>query len=196
MRNRKIKPKIIIYHANLENPKKRFVQLYRLYNSLCPPNHPPNILYLQPFHKPTKEQWYSTRPVGHATLETTVKRMCSKAGMVRYYTNHHSLRATAVTRLHHHNIEEQQIMERTGHGSAEAVRSYKRTSSIQQERVSGILNNEKGHCNASMTAESVYVQTNQNEQMNHLSLECTSSNSIPVFNIFNCSTASIHFSKQ
>ena len=69
--------------------------------------------------------------------------MCGKAGMVGYYTNH-SLRATAATRLHHHNIEEQQIMERTGHHSAEVVRSYKRTSSNQQERVLGILNHENG----------------------------------------------------
>ena len=42
-----------------------------------------------------------------------------------------------------YNIEEQQIMERTGFRSAEAVRIYKRTSSHQQQRVSGIPNNEK-----------------------------------------------------
>ena len=35
-------------------------------------------------------------------------------------------------------------MERIGHRSAEAVRSYKRVSSHQQQRVSDILNNEKG----------------------------------------------------
>ena len=114
-----------MHHANLENPKRCFARLYKLYNSLCPPDRPSNIFYLQPLQKPTKEQWYSTRPVGHSTLKTTVKRMCSKAGLVGYYTNH-SLRATAATRLHHHNIEEQQIMERTGHCSAEAVRSYKK----------------------------------------------------------------------
>ena len=124
--------------------------------------------------------------------------MCSEAGMVGYYTNH-SLRATAATRLHHHNIEEQQIMERTGHRSAEAVRSYKRTSSHQQQRVSGILNNEKRHCNASKAAKctSVHVKANQSAQMHYLSLECnsTSTNSTPVFNISNCSTVSISFSK-
>ena len=94
-------------------------------------------------------------------------------------------------------------MERTGHHSAEAARSYKRTSSHQQQRISGILNNEERHCNASnnasKTAEStsVHVQANENAQMHHLSLECnsTSSNSTPVFNVSNCSTMFISFSK-
>ena len=89
--------------------------------------------------------------------------MCKNAGMVGYYTNH-SLRATAATRLHHHNIEDQQIMERTGHHSVEAIRSCKRTSH-QQEIVSGILNNEKRYCNTNLAA-SVHVQANTNTKMN------------------------------
>ena len=95
-------------------------------------------------------------------------------------------------------------MEKTGHHSAEAARSYKRTSSHQQQRFSGILNNEERQCNASKTAEStsVHVQANQNAQMHHLSLECnstssnsTSNNSTPVFNVSNCSTMFISFFK-
>ena len=124
------------------------------------------MFYLQPLQKPTKEQWYSIRPVGRTTLEKTVGRMCKNAGMIGYYTNH-SLRATTATRLHNHNIEEQQIMERTGHRSTEAVRSYKRTSSHQKELVSSILNNEKRHCSTSMTDESPHIQL----QRNHLSLQ-------------------------
>ena len=53
--------------------------------------------------------------------------MCKKAGIVGYYTNH-SLRATAATRLQHHNIEEQQIMERTGHRSTEATKEHQITN--------------------------------------------------------------------
>ena len=37
-------------------------------------------------------------------------------------------------------------MERTGHRSIEGLRSYKRTSSDQQEAVSDILNNPKKKC--------------------------------------------------
>ena len=66
-----------MHHANLENPKRCFVRFYKLYNSLCPPDHPSNIFYLQPLQKPTKQQWYSIRAVGHNALEKTVKRMCS-----------------------------------------------------------------------------------------------------------------------
>ena len=87
-------------------------------------------------------------------------------------------------------------MERTGHRSAEAVRSYKRTSSHRQEIVSGILNNEKKHCGTSMT-KGVHIYANQlstNAEMDHISLEC-SSNSTPMFNISNCSSVSINISK-
>ena len=189
LKTRKVKPKIVIHHANLENP---IIRLYKLYNSLCPSNRPLNSYYLQPLRIPTKDQWYSTTPVGHTKL---VGRMCKKAGIVGYYTNH-SLRATAATRLQHHNIEEQQIMERTGHRSAEAVRSYKRTSNHQQEIASGILNNEKRHCGNSMT-EGGHICANQlstNAEMHHVSLEC-SSNNTPVFNISNCSSVSINITK-
>ena len=69
--------------------------------------------------------------------------MCEQAGIPGYRTNH-SLRATAATRLHQSGcVEEQEIMQRTGHRSIEAVRSYKQTSSEQLEQVSDILNNDK-----------------------------------------------------
>ena len=72
----------------------------------------------------------------------------------------------------------------------------KEHQAIINKRVSGILSNEKRHCNASKVAEStsVHVKANQNAQMHHLSLEChsTSTNSTPVLNI---STESISFSK-
>ena len=69
--------------------------------------------------------------------------MCEQAGIPGYRTNH-SLRATAATRLHQSGcVEEQEIMQRTGHRSIEAVRSYKQISSEQLEQVSYILNNDK-----------------------------------------------------
>ena len=118
--------------------------------------------------------------------------MCKNAGMIEQYTNH----ASAATRLHHHNIEEQQIMERTGHRSAETVRSYKRTSNHQQEIAAGIFNSDKRHCGNSMT-EGGHIFTNQlstNAEMHHVSLEC-SSNNTPMLNISNCSSVSINISK-
>ena len=48
IRGRNQKPKIVVHHANLEQPKHCFVRLFKLYNSLCPKNHAPDSLYLQP----------------------------------------------------------------------------------------------------------------------------------------------------
>ena len=64
--------------------------------------------------------------------------MCKAAGISGYKTNH-SLRATTATRLFQAGVDEQHIMEKTGHHSLEGIRSYKRTSSEQQEAVSDIL---------------------------------------------------------
>ena len=66
--------------------------------------------------------------------------VCKSAGIEGYKTNH-SLRATAATRLYSSGVDEQLVMERTGHRSTEGIRSYKRTSSEQQQAVSDILNN-------------------------------------------------------
>ena len=70
--------------------------------------------------------------------------MCKAAGITGYKTNH-SLRATTATRLYQAGIDEQLIMEKTGHHSLEGVRSYKRTSSEQQESISDILSMNKKH---------------------------------------------------
>ena len=85
--------------------------------------------------------WYSRRPIGHDTLSKTLPRLCKSAGIQGYKTNH-SLRATAATRLYRSGIDEQLVMERTGHRSLEGVRSYKRTSNQQREALSDVLNLE------------------------------------------------------
>ena len=198
LKNRKIKPKIVMHHANIENPRRCFVRLYKLYNSLCPPNRPNNTFYLQPLQKPIKDLYYSTKPVGHIILEKTVSRMCREAGILGHYTNH-SLRATAATRLHQSGVEVQEIMERTGHRSTEVVRSYKITSNDQQEKVSDILSNVKRHCGEADVAFQHSSMTNfqptKTFTSSHLSLEYASSSSAPIFNISNCSSVSINYSK-
>ena len=74
-----------------------------------------------------------------------VSTTCKLAGIGGYKTNH-SLRATAATQLYSSGVDEQLVMERTGHRSTEGVRSYKRTSSEQQEIVSDILSSCKRSC--------------------------------------------------
>ena len=114
------------------------MNLYKLYKTKCPKDRPEHAFYLQPLKSPTADCWYNTVPIGHATLAGTIARICRQAGITGYKTNH-SLRATAATRLYQAGIDEQLIMETTGHHSLEGVRSYKRTNTEQQESVSGIL---------------------------------------------------------
>ena len=145
LKGRKQKPKVVRQHANEENPQRCFVQLYKLYNSLCPNDRPADALYLQPLAKPTPTCWYSNRPYGYNRLAGTVARLCKEAGIPGYKTNH-SLRVTNATWLYDSNVDEQLIMERTGHLSSEGVRTYKRTSESQCEALSDILNGSKRPC--------------------------------------------------
>ena len=92
LKARKIKPKIVHHHANLENPDRCFVWLYKLYNSLCPSNHPNGAFYLKPLKNPKEGCWYSSLALGHNTLQNTISRMCKSAGINGFKTNH-SLRA-------------------------------------------------------------------------------------------------------
>ena len=65
--------------------------------------------------------------------------LCKLGGISSYKTNH-SLRTTATTRLYQSGVDEQMVMELTGHRSLEGIRSYKRTSNTQREVLSDILN--------------------------------------------------------
>ena len=139
LKGRKITPKVVYHHANLVNPERCFVRLLKKYTSLTPPDAPANAFYLKPAKTPTTTCWYSCQPLGHNPLGNTVARLCRSAGISGFKTNH-SLRATSASRLYQSGVEEQQIMERTGHMSLEGVRSYKKTSDEQREALSDILN--------------------------------------------------------
>ena len=145
LKGRKCKPKMVTHYANLDNPSRCFVRIFKKYNSLCPPDRPHNAFYLSPLKQPTHDGWFSCVPVGRNKLASVVSTMCKLAGIGGYKTNH-SLRATAATRLYSSGVNEQLVMERTGHRSTEGVRSYKRTSSEQQEAVSDILSLRKRPC--------------------------------------------------
>ena len=136
---------MVTRYANLEDPSRCFVRIFKMYNSLCPPDRPHDAFYLSPLKQPTQDRWFSCVPVGRDKLANVVSTMCKQAGIGGYKTNH-SLRATAATRLYSSGIDEQLVMERTGHRSTEGVCSYKRTSSEQQEAVSDILSLCKRPC--------------------------------------------------
>jgi integrase len=63
----------------------------------------------------------------------------------RVLRQNHSLRSTAALHLYQAGVDEQLVMERTGHRSLEGVRSYKRTCDEQRIALSDILNGKKKH---------------------------------------------------
>ncbi len=85
-------------------------------------------------------KWFTKQPLGHNVLSNMVNWMCLKAGITGYKTNY-SPRATTASRLYHEGVDEQLIMEPTGHRSFDGIRSYKRTSSEQVMVLSDVLNN-------------------------------------------------------
>ena len=113
-----------------------------MYQSKCPPSRPKDAFYLKPLKNPTEDCWYSSRAIGHHTLDKTVSRMCKSAGIEGFKTNHF-LRVTTATRLFQAGVDEQLIMERTGHHSTDGIQTYKRSSAEQEEAISDILSRSK-----------------------------------------------------
>ena len=129
--------------------------------------------------------WYLKSTLGHNTLNGTVGPLCKLGGISSYKTNH-SLRTTATTRLYQSGVDEQMVMELTGHRSLEGIRSYKCTSNTQREVLSDILNrsntpvrntpqashSQTGHQNDA--SSSTFVSNSQHQLLTGLSLPSAS----------------------
>ena len=105
----------------------------------CPAQRKSSAFYLIPLKKPKLDAWFAQSPVGHNTLDRTVKRLCVAAGIPGFKTNH-SLRVTNATQLFQSGVDEQLVMGSTGHRSIDGVRTYKRISETQECEVPSILN--------------------------------------------------------
>lgn len=140
LKHRLLSPKVVrhIDTNSIENPERSHALLLKKYLSLRP-HDAPNVLYLTPIKSSTK--WYKKVPIGHNKLGETVKRLCKDANISGYKTNH-SLRATCATRLFDEGVDEQLIMQRTGHRTTQGVRGYKRTSEQHHYNTSVIIDNK------------------------------------------------------
>ena len=137
---RKRKPKVVKVYANHANYQRCAVRLFEKYKDVRPSDNPKcsTDLYLRPLAKfGLVGPWFSCQPLGQNTLSKIVQTLCQTSGIAGKKTNH-SLKATCATRLYQSGVEEQLIQEKLGNTS-EAVRSYKRTSGIQQQKLSDIL---------------------------------------------------------
>ena len=77
-----------------------------------------------PFLQIRSHIWYSKTPCGHNALQRVVPELMKQADFSSYFTNH-SLPASAATRLFENGVDQQLIMDRTGHSSKEGVEAYK-----------------------------------------------------------------------
>ena len=100
---------------------------------------------------------FCNQAVGHNTLLKYIPEMMSEANIPGYFTLH-SLRATCITRLYNAGIQEQTIMEVSGHSSL-AVREWKRTHDVTRKTVSKILHCEQEE--SSLSSSSVNPQVKQ-----------------------------------
>ena len=117
LKNHKIKPKVVKHHANTDNPSRCFVRILKFYLSKLNPDVPHSDFYFKPLQKwSSTGPWFSQQPLGQNTLDNMMATICKKAGVTGFKTNH-SLRAMAASHLYHSGIDEQLIMERTGHRS-------------------------------------------------------------------------------
>ena len=117
--------------------------------------------------------------------------MFKECGIQGYKTNH-SLRATAASRLYASGMDEQLVMERTGHRSTEGVPSYKRTSMQQKQEVSDILN---------MATRIKTNTTNQtgdftNSAVANVSFPSSCSTKTGAFNFHSCTNVNLIFNNN
>lgn len=149
LNHRRVIPKEVVHYANTHNPKRCLVRLYQKYNALCPHDRPDNAFYLTPLVKPKHECWYKKVPLGHCKLSQVVPTLMKSANIPGYFTNH-SLRVTAATRLYDARVDEDTIMQRTGHRSSQGIRTYKRETEKLKMLSSNVLNQVEGHKKAKL----------------------------------------------
>ena len=141
LRDMRKSPKKVVHFENVSSDgRKSHIDLFTKFISVRPKRT--TRFYLQPLKEPKDGCWFSTRPIGKNSLSKFMKDICSLSGIDGRKTNH-SLRATCASRLYQSNVDEQLIMEHTGHQSAIGVRNYKRTNDYLLSNCSAILDSKK-----------------------------------------------------
>ena len=133
MKHKKVEVKCVDLYAS-DRPERCPLRVILWYLSLLPKTRTCTAFYLQLRRKFFKQSWYLNRPAGINKLRNVVADMCCEAGLPGHYTNH-SLCSGSVTKMYQLDLDEQLIMEVTGHRSL-AVSSYKCTSQRQRKATS------------------------------------------------------------
>ncbi len=133
-------------YSNSKAGYKCHIHILDLYFSKLPPDAwKKDYFYARPLPNVPSDPdkpWFSPVPVGKNMLATMLKNMCNEAQIDGRKANH-SLHSTGASELFQAGVPEKIIKERTGHHSLEALQTYERTTTEQQQAISDILSAEK-----------------------------------------------------
>ena len=110
LNQRKVQPKCVKHYSEAGGERS----LYDLYELYLEKNGKMGTFYKRPIQG--KEIKFSSQVIGVNKLSTIVKTMCAAAGIQGNFSNHSGKR-TCATSLFQNGVDEQLIMERTGHRS-------------------------------------------------------------------------------
>ena len=71
LKNRKVKPKWVVHHANSQQPERYCVELFKKYLSHRPARTCTNAFYPTPISNCMHEVWYKNVPIREHTLGNT-----------------------------------------------------------------------------------------------------------------------------
>ena len=123
-----------------------------------------DIFYLTPLKTYESDipgkPWFSCIPVGRNMLDSMVKGICTDAGIQE--KSNHSLRATGATGMFQSGVPERAIQARTGHKIVEALLTYERVSSTQEQSMCSVLgdvSNQPGIVSTHQTKSVIQLPT-------------------------------------
>ena len=138
LNQRHMQPKVIKHVFN----DRALFDIYRNYIEMLRGNPPDNSEDGGPFYRrafdTNNQKSFGKQCLGVNKLSQLMKCMCEEAGIKGNFTNHSGKR-TCATQLYQCGIEEQEIMNRTGHRSVNSVRKYKRASDSMLQNISNVL---------------------------------------------------------
>ena len=138
LKSRKFRPKRITHWPRSDKPERRVISLFKKYNSLCPEDRPDDAFYLKPLPVPRANQWYSKAPIGQNIISNIVARLCQK-GRNRWPSNRPFSESYSGYKTIPSGVDEQLIMEQTGHRSVQCVRSYIKGQVQNSKSLSDVL---------------------------------------------------------
>jgi len=139
---RKVTPKM---WANLQNPSRDPVKIYKIYQSKRPsgyslPNHPFYIATTAKNSPAQNETWFTRNAVRVNKLSLMMTKMVKNAGLSsEKKLSIHSTRKYLVQKLSDSNVPPTETMQISGHKSLQSITDYYQLNEQQHKHISSVL---------------------------------------------------------